>query len=321
MPGGNAARLSNLRKRREIVKGSLTKLYTTLMVLETTPDVDHAKRLVIKLEEIDKDFKAIQFDIIDLLEEGSDNIQKEQETIDNHEDEITAASLCLQKLVKPSLSSTDASGEKQLSRKLARVERCLRDTDKALASVKADHDDVPLLEQYQEQISDVKRELSIIYNQLIVLDLPDTHALVTQLASLETLQFECSHKIKRLLSCKAVSSPSKASTGASENSKLPKLDIPTSNGNVLCWQQFWEQFEVSVHSRSRLSNAEKLVYLQQAVKNGSARTCIEGLTRSGDHYNEAVECLKGRYNRPRLIYHAHVRTIMESPSLKEVQRS
>ena len=90
MPGGDAARLSNLRKRRGIVKGSLTKLYSTLRVLETTPDVDHAKRLVTKLEEIDKDFKA---DIIDLLEEGSDNIQKEQETIDNHEDEITAASL------------------------------------------------------------------------------------------------------------------------------------------------------------------------------------------------------------------------------------
>ena len=41
------------------------------------------------------------------------------------------------------------------------------------------------------------------------------------------------------------------------------------------------------------------------------------ITRSGGNYNEAVECLKGRYNRPRLIHRAHVRTIMESPSLKE----
>ena len=32
----------------------------------------------------------------------------------------------------------------------------------------------------------------------------------------------------------------------------------------------------------------------------------EGLSSTGDHYDEAIECLKARYNRPRLIHQAHV---------------
>ena len=286
-----------------------------MKTLESTPDVDHVQRLATKLEELDKDFKALQLDIIDLLEEDSESMVKEQDALDIHENDVTAASLCLKKLVKPSSCSADTVGEKQSSRKLACVERCLLETDKALASVKDDHDDVSLIEQYQEQVTDIKRELSSIYEELVVFDLPDDHTLVTQHTSLEKLQFDCSHLIKRLLSHCVVRSPSKVSNKV--NSKLPKLDVPTFNGNVLSWQQFWEQFEVSVHSCSRLSNAEKPVYLQQAIKNGSARTCIEGLSCSGDQYEEAVACLKGRYNRPHLIHRGHVRTIMEAPPIRD----
>ena len=69
-----------------------------------------------------------------------------------------------------------------------------------------------------------------------------------------------------------------------------------------------------VHDRSHLTDVEKLVYLRQAVKNGSAKNAIEGLSRSGDHYHEAVECLLSHCNR---IHQAHVRVIMDAPSLKD----
>lgn len=80
--------------------------------------------------------------------------------------------------------------------------------------------------------------------------------------------------------------------------KLPKLDVPTFNGNILYWRSFWKQFSLSIHDRTNLSNSEKLVYLQPALKGGSARSAIEGLSRSGDNYEEAILCLKGRYDRP-----------------------
>ena len=62
---------------------------------------------------------------------------------------------------------------------------------------------------------------------------------------------------------------------------------------------------------------EKLVYLQQAIKGGSAKSAIEGLSRSGDNYDEAIACLKSRYNRPRLIHRAHVQRIMDAQPLKD----
>ena len=99
--------------------------------------------------------------------------------------------------------------------------------------------------------------------------------------------------------------------------KLPKLDMPKFDGEILNWTSFWKQFCISIHERTNLSNAEKLVYLQQFLHGGSARGTIEGLSRSGDNYSEAIECLQACYNRPILIHKAHDRMILETPSLKE----
>ena len=83
-------------------------------------------------------------------------------------------------------------------------------------------------------------------------------------------------------------------------------------------QKYWDQFETSIHNCSGLTNAEKLVYLQQVIRNGSARTAIQGLSLSGDEYDGAIICLKGRYNRTCLIHRTlHVQTIKDTPHLKD----
>ena len=96
-----------------------------------------------------------------------------------------------------------------------------------------------------------------------------------------------------------------------EGHQTPK-EGPMFDGNLLHWPKFWEQFEVSVHDKDSLSDAEKLVYLQHALKGGAAKQAIEGLSRSGDQYAEAVESLKDRYNRPHFIHQSHVRMIVEA---------
>ena len=55
---------------------------------------------------------------------------------------------------------------------------------------------------------------------------------------------------------------------------------------------------MSIHDRPSLADPEKLVYLQQSLKNGSAKSAIEGLSLSGEYYAEAIDCLKSRYDRP-----------------------
>lgn len=132
------------------------------------------------------------------------------------------------------------------------------------------HDDVYLLQQHTEQLTDCKKELASIYEELVSLDLEDDDGLFILHEGLEKLRFACGHKVRKHLSSHSASAPVADGKGL----KLPKLEVPTFDGDVL---QFWEQFSISVHDRGNLSNAEKLVYLQQAVKNGSAKNAIEGL--------------------------------------------
>ena len=201
---------------------------------------------------------------------------------------------------------------KLLSRKLARLEAGLSRTDDTISATPIEPS---LLKQCQEQLSDYKKDLTVQYDDLLAMDVADEDELLVLHSKLEKLLFDASHKIKKSLTAAPAESGSTAtdSTGV----KLPKLDVPTFDGNIIHWKQFWEQFMVSLHDRSNLSNAKKIVYLQHAIKDGSARNTIEGLSHSGNNYDEAVECLKSRFDRPRLIHCTHVQMIVDAPPLKE----
>ena len=134
--------------------------------------------------------------------------------------------------------------------------------------------------------------------------------------TLESQVFDCSVSIKKSLSSASAPVETSALPSESKGVRLPKLDVPPFDGDALNWRSFWEQFCISVHDRAHLSDSEKLVYLQQSLKGGSAKSAIEGLSRSGEYYAEAIACLQSRYNRPHLIHKAHVRMILEAPSLK-----
>lgn len=99
--------------------------------------------------------------------------------------------------------------------------------------------------------------------------------------------------------------------------KLPKINILSFNGNILNWRSFWEQFNVAIHSHTMLSNTEKLTYLQSSIKDIPAKTTIDGLSQSGNNYQEAIDTLKARYVRPCLVHQAHVWLIVEAPGLWE----
>ena len=98
---------------------------------------------------------------------------------------------------------------------------------------------------------------------------------------------------------------------------LSKLDIPTFDGDILNWSTFWEKFCIAVHNRTHLSDTEKLEYLRHSLKDGAAKGTVEGLSCSGDKYTKAIRCQKARYNRPKLIHQAHIKMIVDIPSLKD----
>jgi hypothetical protein len=322
-----AKTLSNLRKRSGTARSSITHIGNRLRELESDPEAvgicNRAKQLLLKLNKADSDFRDMHFRIIDIISEDDEAaLIKEQDILDQHEDIVSTSSLRINEIITrtaldrsftpPPAGAMLPDVQKTATRRLSRLEYNIKNTEHELGDILDDHDDHSLLEQYAEQLSDYKSQLAAVHEDLILLDNDNDHDLVKQLVVLERLQFECSHRVKRL-STNIKSAVAMEGTGV----RLPKLDVPTFDGDVLHWSQFWEQFKISVHDRPHLSDAEKLVYLQQAIKEGSAESVIEGLSRSGENYKEAIECLKSRFNRPRLLHRAHVRKIVEAPSLKD----
>ena len=205
------------------------------------------------------------------------------------------------------------------SRKISRIEKNITDIISAIDSEDDETLNVYVLRQHDERLHDLKAELGIISNSLMAMDIGDMDPLFASQAALEKNMFECGIKIKKLLSSFPPSSDTVRSATSMEAKgvRLPKLEVPTFDGQVVHWQSFWEQFDISIHSRASLSKTEKLVYLKSALKSGSARGVIEGLSQSGEHYDEAIASLKDWYNRPRLIHQAHVRMILEAPNVKD----
>ena len=71
--------------------------------------------------------------------------------------------------------------------------------------------------------------------------------------------------------------------------------------------------------RDKLTNATKFTYLTDALKDGPALNIIEGLVQMADSYmySEAVSCLQNHDDRPLLVHQAHIRAILNIPSLRD----
>ena len=78
-----------------------------------------------------------------------------------------------------------------------------------------------VLRQYDEQLIDIKKELTDIRNSLLPLDLDETN---TSQATLEKTVFDCSLQIKKLLH---QSTEASSSTSDGKGVKVPKLEVHT----------------------------------------------------------------------------------------------
>ena len=298
-----------LRKRRGVTHASLTRLSSRLRDLESRTDesdtLDLAERSKQKLADLKIDFMTHHLALIDVIVD-EESLGREQGTLDPFDEEVATLEIHFQRLIT-ACSSSSSTARKVASKRLTRINKGLLEIRNSLASIS---DDVCKIRQHQEQLTDFKSELTDVRKSLLPLDLEEDELSESQ-SEIERSIFDISLSIKRLLQPKA--SPAAESNGI----KLPKLDVPTFDGEILSWRTFWEQFCVSVYDRSGISDSEKLVYLRSALKGGPAKQTIEGLSRSGEVYAEAVECLQTRYDRPRLIHQTHVKVILEAPPLRD----
>ena len=113
------------------------------------------------------------------------------------------------------------------------------------------------------------------------------------------------------------STPSFSTHTTQNTSRLPKLSLPTFNGNPLQWQTFWGSFNAAVHSNSNLSGVEKFNYLRTQTS-GEAAKAISGFPLTNTNYKQAIALLNERFGHSYKIVNAtHVQSTSQ-PGLHRI---
>ena len=84
--------------------------------------------------------------------------------------------------------------------------------------------------------------------------------------------------------------------------KLPKLNLPVFDGNILCWQEFWDVFNSSVHEQE-VPNVTKFSYLKGSLRS-AAVAVIGGISITNDSYDIVIELLKEKFEKRKVIIDA-----------------
>ena len=111
-----------------------------------------------------------------------------------------------------------------------------------------------LFRKLEEETIDLKAELADMGHASTVLEIGEQELLDLE-AALSTNFFDLELQIKCLLAKLIVD---KFTSGVVRGVKLPKIKTPTSDGNILNWGHFWEQFKTTVHVKEQFSGVYKL---------------------------------------------------------------
>ena len=113
-----------------------------------------------------------------------------------------------------------------------------------------------MLRQYEERVNTLKADLMDVTHDIFSL-LQEDEDLLDQGSAPEEAMFGLNLHLKHLL----YEQPSNPLPEIANGVKLPKIDVFTFDGNILNWGIFWDHFQVSIHSKKQLKDAEKLAYL------------------------------------------------------------
>ena len=154
---------------------------------------------------------------------------------------------------------------RQLLKCVCRTQKALEQISEAVTSATCSKTDLNkcLLAQYESQLGEVKAQLSLISRDVASLE-PEDKDLSKLEDDMYKFHFDLSLKLHRSL-C----GEDKSSTSLNDKTgvKLPRLEVPSFNGNFVNWQLFWEQYCISVHDKTKFSDSEKLAYLSLLWKN------------------------------------------------------
>jgi len=95
---------------------------------------------------------------------------------------------------------------------------------------------------------------------------------------------------------------------------LPKVRIPTFTGDWKDWKTFIDLFMCTFGDNENITAVQKFQNLKSCLS-GEPLSLLNHLTVSEENYNEAIEKLKQRYEKPHLIANSYIEKFMNIPHI------
>ena len=173
-------------------------------------------------------------------------------------------------------------------------------------------------QSYAAGLHDIKEELKDLNQVLLQSTILSSHGINDLVQSLHTLVLRLtSTKIEPKSTPLDTSSSSISDVSSHSHIKLPKLSVPSFNGDVMKWAVFWERFQAIIHENPRLDNHEKLTYLREAISDLDACQLLSTTTVTAEQYDELTTLLRKRYDQKRVIHQHHVMALINCPHVKQ----
>ena len=96
--------------------------------------------------------------------------------------------------------------------------------------------------------------------------------------------------------------------------KLLKIELPTFDGDILCWPSYYLSVKVSIVNKSTLADVQKLEYNMRSLRGAFAES-LKGFSVVAENYEPVLSTLQERFGHSRLILDARMRGLIHLPSL------
>ena len=274
-----------------------------------------------QVREDDKEFEERHLEVLNFIDEGDQySLEAGESVSDEHGNRVMELLERLEQLeiVEESVSFTTATDPSR--NLLRRLQYLGKEKDEVIASTRSLPSEPEALtrlrlQKCQEDISALNAQLSGLVGEILSSTGGDTSTLMDNATSIKKHLSNQDFEVRRLfIEIEDNHKPTEAHKEPTV--EFPRISAPTFDGDILNWVAFWEQFEVAFHRNKKMHDGQKFVYVREAVKEGPAKQVIQGISHSSGSYEEAVEYLRKRYDRRRIIHKTHVKALVEAPNIK-----
>ena len=245
------------RRRRGIVRGRLTRIGKDIAVLEgqeelTFDDRRMVERLLEQLKDNDSTFEQRHVEVLNFIEEeDQEALNQEEAVFDEHVDRVAELTRRIERLripqkeahVSSPITTTAPNPSVTLVKRLKYIEQQRDVIARSLRSPLPGTEEhpKPWLQKCQKDIDALSAQLTGVLGDILALPGEDT-ALLNNATSIQGALSELDYETVRRLHLLEDTRTSHFEPTV----ELPKISIPTFDGDVLNWAVFWEQFELSL---------------------------------------------------------------------------